>query len=50
MCGIVGYVGDKNAVTIIVDGLKRLSTAATIPRAWPCSTRTACRCGARRDV
>src|SRR5260370_39160619 len=24
MCGIVGYVGDKNAVTIIVDGLKRL--------------------------
>src|SRR2546421_9844215 len=24
MCGIVGYVGDKNAVTIIVDGLRRL--------------------------
>jgi len=24
MCGIVGYVGDKNAVGIIVDGLKRL--------------------------
>ena len=24
MCGIVGYVGDKNAVGIIVEGLKRL--------------------------
>jgi glutamine---fructose-6-phosphate transaminase (isomerizing) len=24
MCGIVGYVGEKSAVGIIVDGLKRL--------------------------
>jgi len=24
MCGIVGYVGDKGAVGIIVEGLKRL--------------------------
>jgi glucosamine--fructose-6-phosphate aminotransferase (isomerizing) len=24
MCGIVGYVGARNAVGIIVDGLKRL--------------------------
>jgi glucosamine--fructose-6-phosphate aminotransferase (isomerizing) len=24
MCGIVGYIGDKNAVSIIVEGLKRL--------------------------
>ncbi|MGQ9845364.1 MAG: glutamine--fructose-6-phosphate transaminase (isomerizing) [Caldisericia bacterium] len=24
MCGIVGYVGDKNILTIILDGLKRL--------------------------
>src|SRR5207253_6608363 len=24
MCGIVGYVGEKNAVSIIIEGLKRL--------------------------
>ncbi|HEX6774899.1 MAG TPA: glutamine--fructose-6-phosphate aminotransferase, partial [Methylomirabilota bacterium] len=24
MCGIVGYLGDKDAVGVIVDGLKRL--------------------------
>ena len=24
MCGIVGYIGDKDAVGVIVDGLKRL--------------------------
>ena len=24
MCGIVGYVGSKNATTLLVDGLKRL--------------------------
>ena len=24
MCGIVGYVGKKNALNIIIDGLKRL--------------------------
>ena len=24
MCGIVGYVGDKSAVGIIVEGLRRL--------------------------
>ena len=24
MCGIVGYVGKQNAVTIILEGLKRL--------------------------
>ena len=24
MCGIVGYLGDKNGVNIVVDGLKKL--------------------------
>jgi glutamine---fructose-6-phosphate transaminase (isomerizing) len=24
MCGIIGYIGKKNAVTVIIDGLKRL--------------------------
>ena len=24
MCGIVGYIGDKGAVDVILDGLKRL--------------------------
>ena len=37
MCGIVGYIGDKQAVGIIVDGLKRWSTGLTAARPSPCS-------------
>jgi len=30
MCGIVGYVGDKNAVGLILEGLKRRRAAGRI--------------------
>ena len=29
MCGIVGYIGDKNAYEIVINGLKRLEYRAT---------------------
>ena len=48
MCGIVGYIGDKNAVDIILDGLQ----AARVPRLrlggrGGARRRRACRSGAR---
>ena len=30
MCGIVGYVGTRNATTLLVDGLKRLEYAMVL--------------------
>lgn len=30
MCGIIGYIGDKNAIQIVLDGLKNLNTEDTI--------------------
>ena len=35
MCGIVGYVGDKSAVGIIVEDSSAWSTAAMTRPAWP---------------
>lgn len=34
MCGIVGYVGTKPVVSVIINGLKKPSTGATIPLVW----------------
>lgn len=34
MCGIVGYIGDKQAAPLLLDGLKSLNTADTTARAW----------------
>ncbi len=31
MCGIVGYVGNKRVVPVILDGFRRLNIAAMIP-------------------
>ena len=33
MCGIVGYVGDKNGIPIVLDGLKRLEYRVMIRQA-----------------
>ncbi len=35
MCGIVGYVGHKNATEVLISGLKRLEYRVTIPRGSP---------------
>ena len=31
MCGIVGYVGPRDAAPILLEGLRRLGTADTTP-------------------
>lgn len=31
MCGIVGYIGNKKTVPVLLDGLKRLEYRGTIP-------------------
>ena len=50
MCGIVGYVGDKGAVDIIVEGLKKLEyrgydsagvAAIGAAAVWRCDARPA---------
>lgn len=35
MCGIVGYIGKKNAVDILIDGLKNWSIGAMIHQGSP---------------
>ena len=34
MCGIIGYIGSKPVVPVLIEGLRRWSTAATTRRAW----------------
>ena len=34
MCGIVGYIGNRNATPIILNGLKRLNTGVMIRQEW----------------
>ena len=48
MCGIVGYVGEKSAVGIIVDGLKKLEYRGYDSAGVAILQGTSWRCGARR--
>ena len=43
MCGIVGYIGKRDAVPILMEGLRRLDTAVMTRRGsrWP--MRAVCR-------
>jgi len=40
MCGIVGYIGPKNASAILLEGLRKLEYRGYDSRAWRCSTTT----------
>jgi glucosamine--fructose-6-phosphate aminotransferase (isomerizing) len=36
MCGIVAYLGDKEAYPILINGLRDWNTAGTIAPGWRC--------------
>ena len=46
MCGIIGYIGSQKVVPILIDGLRRLDTAATTRRGSPSSGTGASICAA----
>ncbi len=48
MCGIVGYIGDKDAVDIIVQGLRRLEYRGYDSAGVAVIGPRACRCGGPR--
>ena len=49
MCGIVGYVGKKRVVPVIIDGLEAWNIADMTQRGLPCAAMEMaerCRCAA----
>ncbi len=45
MCGIVGYIGERDSTPIILDGLKRLEYRGYDSAAWLCWTTAILRSG-----
>jgi glucosamine--fructose-6-phosphate aminotransferase (isomerizing) len=43
MCGIIGYIGSKPVVPVLLEGLRRMEYRATTQREWRLSVRRASR-------